>query len=195
MDFDRRFDEKIDVIDLIINVLKEHEKTLDELVSRLEEAQSIRAPAESPRTAAAPRAASVRAVLKNWSEFSRRGEGADLVAFDIVDGRFKVNAFSGGVLYVYEEEIPGLEIHYKMVEERALIDSIDIVKAGLVPAALRGKLDCGIEFTKREIELKQPNGASVHKIVYDVDPVTARSWVAYQLGVDEENILQGELQI
>lgn len=195
MDFDRRFDEKIDVIDLIINVLKEHEKTLDELVSRLEEAQSIRAPTESPRTAAVPRAASVRAVLKNWSEFTRRGEGADLVAFDIVDGRFKVNAFSGGVLYVYEEEIPGLEIHYKMVEERALIDSIDIVKAGLVPAALRGKLDCGIEFTKREIELKQPNGASIHKIVYDIDPVTARSWVAYQLDVDDENILQGELQI
>jgi hypothetical protein len=195
MDFDRRFDEKIDVIDLIINVLKEHEKTLDELVSRLEEAQSIRAPAESPRTVVAPRATSVRAVLKNWSEFTRRGEGADLIAFDIVDGWFKVNAFSEGVLYVYEEEIPGLEIHYKMVEERAIIDSIDIVKAGLVPAALRGKLDCGIEFTKREIEFKQPNSAPVHKIIYDIDPVTARSWVAYQLSVDEENILQGEIQI
>ena len=34
------FDEKVDVIDLIINVLKEHEKTLDELISRLEEALS-----------------------------------------------------------------------------------------------------------------------------------------------------------
>jgi hypothetical protein len=195
MGFDRRFDEKIDVIDLIINVLKEHEKTLDELVSRLEEAQSTRTPVESPKAAVAPRSVAVRAVLKNWSEFRRRGEGSDLVAFDTDGGRFKVNAFAGGVLYVYEEEIPGLEIHYKMVDERALIDSIDIGKAELVPAALRGKLDCGIEFTKREIELKQPNGASVHKIIYDIDPETARIWVAYQLEVDEENILHGELKI
>ena len=32
------FDEKVDVIDLIINVLKDHEKTLDELIFKLEEA-------------------------------------------------------------------------------------------------------------------------------------------------------------
>jgi hypothetical protein len=195
MNFDRRFDEKIDVIDLIINVLKEHEKTLDELVSRLEEAQSIQTPIESLKTASAPQAIAVRVVLKNWSEFRRRGEGSDLIAFNMDGGHFKVNAFAGGVLYVYEEEIPGLEIHYKMVNEKALIDSINIGKAALVPTALRGKLDCGIEFSKREIELKQPNGASVHKIIYDIDPRTARSWVAYQLEIDEEKILQGELRI
>ena len=41
MGFEHGYDEKIDVIDLIINVLKEHEKKLDELVTRLEEAPLV----------------------------------------------------------------------------------------------------------------------------------------------------------
>jgi len=39
--------QKIDVLDLVINVLREHEKKLDSLVSRLEKAESIRIQAKS----------------------------------------------------------------------------------------------------------------------------------------------------
>jgi len=39
--------QKIDVLDLIINVLKGHEKKLDSLISRLEKAESIRIQAKS----------------------------------------------------------------------------------------------------------------------------------------------------
>ena len=48
MGFKSDFDEKIDVIDLIINVLKDHEKKLDELVSRLENTASIETPGHEP---------------------------------------------------------------------------------------------------------------------------------------------------
>jgi hypothetical protein len=196
MDFDERFDEKIDVIDLIINVLKEHEKTLDELIGRLEQTQTIVTPPEVEAEIGAIRAAAaVKAILKNWLEFRNRCEGAKLVAVNTEGECFKVSALANGVLHIYEEKVPDLEILYKIEDNRALIDNLQIGKAGLLPSALKGKLDCGIEFTKKDIEMKQPNGILVHKIIYYIEPGTARSWVAYQLGVNEEEIFQGELQI
>ena len=128
MDFDERFDEKIDVIDLIINVLKEHEKTLDELIGRLEETQSIIPPPEVETEIEAMRAAAaVKAILKNWLEFRNRCEGAKLVAVNTEGECFKVSAIANGVLYIYEEEVPSLEILYKIEDNKALIDNLQIL--------------------------------------------------------------------
>jgi hypothetical protein len=204
MGFESGFDEKIDVIDLIINVLKDHEKKLDELVARLEEAMVAGAPAQAPqereprqrvkREQEPPEGAAVKATLKKWTEFTERCASADLVVFDVDDGSFKVSAMAGGILYTYEEEIPDMEIRYKKVDEKVHIDSIDISSAGLVPAALRGRLDCGLEFDRKEVEVELPDGSSVYKVVYTIDPGTARSWIAYQLAIDEDSIVQGELR-
>jgi len=199
LSFEGDIDEKIDVIDLIINVLKEHEKKLDELVSRLE-AQATgaptkqskkRKPVESPPTAGA----SIVAAMRRWTEFAERCSGAGLVAFDVEGGCFKVSAVANGVVYTYSEAIPGMEISYRMVEGKAHVDSVDISSAELVPAALRGKMDCGLEFKKRDVKVDMADGSSVHRIVYEIDPDAARSWLAYQLGVEEDSVVQGELKI
>ena len=52
--------EKMDVIDLIIETLKEHEKALDEIVSRLD--ARINGEAREPREIQTPD----RSSLKNW---------------------------------------------------------------------------------------------------------------------------------
>ncbi len=52
--------EKMDVIDLIIETLKEHEKALDEIVSRLD--ARINGEARKPREIHTPD----RSSLKNW---------------------------------------------------------------------------------------------------------------------------------
>jgi hypothetical protein len=194
MGMERGFDEKIDVIDLIINVLKEHEKTLDELVSRLEEAQTIPAEVRAPQEPPKQVGAAVTAVLKRWTEFTGRCSGAQLVAFDIADGFFEASAVAGGVVYVYREEVPSLDIQYTKRDEGVHIESIDISKAGLMPVALRGKLDCGLEFEKKEVEVELPGGRAVHKILYEVDPGTVKSWLTYQLGVDDSIVVQGKLE-
>jgi hypothetical protein len=194
MGMERGFDEKIDVIDLIINVLKEHEKTLDELVSRLEEAQTIPAEVRAPQEPSKQVGAAVTAVLKRWIEFAGRCSGAQLVAFDIADGFFEASAVAGGVVYVYREEVPSLDIQYTKRDEGVHIESIDISKAGLMPVALRGKLDCGLEFEKKEVEVELPGGRAIHKILYEVDPGTVKSWLAYQLGVDDSIVVQGKLE-
>jgi hypothetical protein len=200
MGFESGFDEKIDVIDLIINVLKDHEKQLDVLVARLEEALAAEAPKRTPQERELIErepagGAAVTASLKKWTEFTRRCASAGLVAFDVDRGNFKVSATVGGVLYTYEEEVPDMENRYKKVDEKVHIDSIDISSARLVPTALKGRLDCGLGFEKNEVEVELPDGGSVYKVVYTIDPGTAQSWIAYQLGVEEASIVQGELRI
>lgn len=194
MGMERGYDEKIDVIDLIINVLKDHEKKMDELVSRLEEAQVTPAEVKVPREPPKQVGAVITAALKRWDEFTGRCSGAQLVAFDIAYGFFEASAVAGGVIYVYREEIPRLDIQYTKGDEGVHIESIDISKAGLMPAALRGNLDCGLEFEKKEVEVGLPGGSVVHKIIYDIDPGTAKSWLAYQLGVDDSAVIQGNLK-
>lgn len=191
---ERGFDEKIDVIDLIINVLKDHEKTLDELVTRLEETQATSVEAKAPQGPQRHVSARVTAVLKKWVEFTQRCSGAQLIAFDIEDEFFEASAVAGGVVYIYREEIPSMDIQYVRGEAGARIESIDISKAGLMTSALRGRLDCGLEFEKKDIDVALQDGRTVHKIVYDIDPGTARSWLAYQLGVDDSSIVHGKLK-
>ena len=197
MGIERGFDEKIDVIDLIISVLREHEGKLDELVSRLEEAQvtpvQVRAPQE-PRAPSEQVGAAITVVLKSWADFTGRGSGAKLVAVDVADGFFEASAVAGGVVYVYREEIPSLDIQYTKGDDGVSIESIDISKAGLMSAALKGRLDCGLEFEKRDVEVELPGGRAIHKILYHIDPGTAKSWLAYQLGVDDSAVIQGRLQ-
>jgi hypothetical protein len=197
MGMERGFDEKIDVIDLIISVLREHEGKLDELVSRLEEAQvtpvQVRA-LQEPREPPEQVGAAITAILKSWADFTGRGSGAKLVAVDIADGFFEASAVAGGVVYIYREEIPSLDIQYTKGDDGVRIESIDISKANLMPAALKGRLDCGLEFEKRDVEVELPGGRAVHKILYHIDPGTAKSWLAYQLGVDDSAVIQGRLQ-
>jgi len=200
MGFKSDFDEKIDVIDLIINVLKDHEKKLDELVSRLENTDSVETPRHQPPT----RAPEMKAVsggkpvasarLKRWAEFQKQARSPELVAFDSDAGRFTVSALAGRVIYTYAESIPSMEIEYSGDEGKSRIDGINISRAELIPAAFRGKLDCGLELKMNKYDVSMPDGGLMHKINYFIDPEIAKQWLAYQLEVDDDRVVQGELK-
>jgi hypothetical protein len=200
MGFESDFDEKIDVIDLIINVLKDHEKKLDELVSRLENTDSVETPRHQPPT----RATQMKAVsggkpvasvlLKRWTEFQNQARSSELVAFDSDEGRFTVSALAGRVVYTYAESIPSMEIEYSGDEEKSRIDGINISRAELIPAAFKGKLDCGLELKTNKYDATRPDGSLIHKINYYIDPEIAKQWLAYQLEVDDDRVVQGELK-
>jgi hypothetical protein len=207
MGIERSFDDKIDVMDLIINVLKDHESKLDELVSRLENLPPPRAgiaddsEAEAEDEPQSPAVGSSRqggpvvtAVLKRWTDFRSKCASSRLVAFDTEESVFEVSSLAGGVVYVYREEIPSMGITYREDGEGARVEGIDFSKPGLMPAALREKLDCGLEFTRRDLETKMDDSRTLHKIIFEIDPMVARSWIAYQLGVDDSDVVQGKLQ-
>jgi hypothetical protein len=201
--FERSFDEKIDVIDLIINVLKDHEAKLDELVSRLEDTQisslemeeppKTREPKEVRRAPTKAPGPVISVVLKRWSEFVERGESAELVAFDTENGVFEVSAYVGDTVYVYKEEIPRMEMLFRGGEKRARIEEIDISSPELLSMALKGTLDCGLELIKRNIESEMDDGKILHQIVYEVDPVVTKSWIKFQLGLDNADVVQGKI--
>ncbi len=206
MGIDKSFDEKIDVIDLIINVLKDHEIKLDELVSRLESIPQratriedpepsesyIRSIPSEPRRQIGP---PVTAILDRWTDFRLKCQSARLVTFDSKEGTFKVSAIAGGIVYIYNEDMPSMGITYKENGEGARVEGIDINKPGLMPTALREKLDCGLEFDREDITTQLDDGRSLHKIIYKIDSGTARSWIAYQLGIDDSDVVQGILKI
>jgi hypothetical protein len=201
MGFESDFDEKIDVIDLIINVLKDHERKLDELVSRLENTESVSTPGQEPLI----RASGIKAgsggkpvasvVFKKWTEFHGQAKSSEIVTFDSNEGCFTVSALVGSLLYTYNETIPSMEIEYSGDEGKSHIKGINISRAELIPAAFKGKLDCGLELKMIKYDVSLPDGGLKHKINYFIDPVITKQWLAYQLEVDDDRVVQGELKL
>lgn len=185
------FDEKMDAIDLIINVLREHEKSLDELVSRLEELLAKAAPMGEGAGLERP---TIRALVRDWKEFRERCSGAGIASFEVQDRQFRVMALKGGVLHTYEEMVPDMEIRFRERENRVVIDEVELRGRELVPAALRGRLNCGLEVSMRGEEMRMPDGVSLYRVVYDVEAERARNWLAGQLKMDPKNIVHGRLQ-
>ena len=197
MGFERGFDEKIDVIDLIINVLKDHEKRMDELISRLEVTQPPKSslPFIDYRSTTPPSRANVSVSVTKWRDFREKGSTSSLVSFEIMDKKLHVFALGNGILYNYVEEIPEMEIKYNKLDKKVQIESIDVNTADLMQVALGGKLDCGLELTKREYDVEINDEISMRKIVYTINPETVKEWLAYQLGLNDKDIIQGKIKI
>jgi len=189
------YDEKVDVIDLIINVLRDHEKTLDGLIAKLEEVLSGSAPVPVAAVKTEVGRPAVSVVIREWTGFRERCLEANLVTFEIENKRFKVSAVKDGILYCYEEEMPEMEIRYKEEEKKAIIEGIDIRSTELVPTVLRGKLHCGLDISVKGTEVKMPDGVAVYKVLYDIDAEGAKSWLAKQLKTEKKNIIRGKIQI
>lgn len=186
-------DDRVDIIDLLINLLKDHEKKLDDLSFRLEKLLEERDLTELIPREPRPVGIRVSAVLRSWTEFIRQCRGASPIALDVDRDRFKVTAVAGGILYAYEEEIPSMEIRYQVDDEGRKRTSIEVSDIALALTALRGKLDCGLELEKRDVEASLPDGGSAHNVVFYLNPYTARVWLADQMGVDPSSIILGEL--
>ena len=184
-------DDKVDMLDLLINLLKEHEQKMDELTYRLESLlDERRAPAEPPRRA--PERLGVVARVSSWGEFKRQCTGALSVAVELDERIFKVTALSRNILFAYEEEVPVMEvIHGDEGEET----TYTVTDASLMLKSFMGTLDCGLELDRRVIDSALPDGGAAQRVVYYVDPGTARSWLADQLAVEESSIILGALSL
>jgi len=196
------YDEKVDVIDLIINVLREHEKSLDDLVARLEnvvtKTESVRPSStktEIPASKIEVPKIMISAVIRNWAEFRDKTLSAGLVAFDVDEKRFNVSAFKDGILYSYNEDIPELELRFKEKDQRIDLEGLEIGRVETVPTILRGRLKCGLEVSLKGLDVKLPEGSSIYKVSYDIDDDEARSWLGFQLKTDKKNIIRGVIKV
>jgi len=185
---------RVDVFDLIINALSEHERRFDDLVARLEKtldkSTSSDATADVHIDQAKP---VVSATLACWQEFKQKCVGSNIVAFNLEEKRFKVSGVKDGVLFTYQEELPDMEIRLMEKNERAVADDVD--GDASIPTVLRSKLKCGLEVSVNGVKSKQPNGVVAYKVNYDLNEKDVRAWLVLQLKTDKRNVIQGKLLI
>jgi hypothetical protein len=96
--------EKINALDLVISVLKEHEKTLDSLIEKLEDVlKDHSATSEKTKTTTGAKY-SVNILCDEWNEFREACIGAEAVLFRL-DDRLSIKALQGRITYEYREPI------------------------------------------------------------------------------------------
>ena len=185
-------DDRVDMLDLLINLLKEHEKKMDELTYRLETLLDERTPPTEPPRRTPEGISGVVARVSSWREFKRQCTGALSVAVEIDERIFKVTALSRNILFAYEEEVPVLEVAQRNGGRET---TYAVTDASLTLKSLMGTLDCGLELGRRVIDSALPDGGAVQRVVYYVDPGTAKSWLAEQLALEESSIILGALSL
>ncbi len=185
-------DDRVDMLDLLINLLKEHEKKMDELAYRLETTlDERRTQTEAPRRTP-DRISGVIARVSSWREFKRQCTGALSAAVEIDERIFKATALTRNILFAYEEEIPVLEVTQR---DGGRETTYAVTDASLTLKSLMGTLDCGLELDRRVIDSALPDGGRVQRVIYYVDPGAAKSWLADQLALEESSIILGALSL
>lgn len=188
-------DEKVDVIDLIINVLKEHEKSLDAQLARLEDMLNSDRAALSPQGEAKGRRSRVKVTINEWPEFREKSTGPQMLAFNTSDDKLEVSALKDDVIYVYREKIPEFSMVVEKGEGRVAIKEGDLGDLFDALSLIAGGLKCGLSVKHRKVDLKLPDGNVVQKIIFEVDVEIAKSWLSKQLGIEETSIILGSIEI
>lgn len=180
--------DKVEVMDFLINVLKEHEKSLDFLISR---AENVLAENEEKLGAdGGSHDSPIKVVLRDWAEFKRRLENVELVCFDLVDQVFIVSAKTRQKLYEYRERAPDLTL--EMNDNNILITSSDKVHDDL--SLLNNRLTIGLELSYKKEAAGKPE-ENKHKIIYYIDPQYTRKWLSDELGIHQDYIVCGDIEL
>ncbi len=125
--FEMSDSEKMNALDFVINVLREHEKNLDLLISKLEEIVSelpvaireISEISEKPKEEKAPAPAAmvceskgekiskaqVKIICDDWGDFKEACHRAEIIAFH-QNETLIIKALQGNIIYEYREFIP-----------------------------------------------------------------------------------------
>jgi hypothetical protein len=187
--------EKIDVIDLIINVLREHEKTLDTLISKLETTIDSAPKRDGESVRQVPPHNKYSIIVDNWPEFKERSSKADLAIFSMKDNKLTISVIKENFVYSYEESVSEITMTIEKINEKILVKGLELSKIENHPLVFNGRLKCGLTLTDRKSEFKLPDGNIIQKINYELDNGETKNWLAKQLEIKRENIIVGEIGV
>jgi hypothetical protein len=166
--------DRVEVMDFLINVLKDHEKSLDALISRAEDVMAEKQGLQEALRNGIPDSPQIKIVLKDWSEFRRRLKDLDLICFDLVGSVFIVSASAGQKIYEFREAIPLNASGYVKMDDKA--------------EAYR--LSIGLELHSSGAEKKSERGHA-----FELEPQYTRSWLSNNLGVHQDFIVCGGIEL
>jgi len=157
---DTDFQEKMDILDLIINILKEHEGNLQRLANKFESVLNNLYSVETRITGlnesfsqflfskeANPKELKPAALVecKEWKEFKEKSTGAHMIAFEVDIKIFTVNSLSGNIVYRYSESLPELKLQVEEGEKRYIVKKMAFDSCGDLYPVFERRLKCGLE--------------------------------------------------
>jgi len=180
--------DKVEVMDFLINVLKDHEKSLDTLISR---AEDVIEDDQSPRTVS-QNPPPLKITLRDWAEFKDRAREAELVCFEMMNSMFLCKVIARNKVYIYKEKTPEIELE-KGEGDNLVLSGFNLGDLEEGFSCLNGMLDIGLELVakkvKRSNDLKHPT----HKILHELDTRYTKNWLSRELGIHRDFIVQGSV--
>lgn len=201
-------EKKIDALDMVINVLREHEASLDQICKRLnglvseirgwkalgvegEEARDVEVLMRPKKSKLNVKAFSIKVkrnnveIVKDWESFKVKSKGADLVIFDVTGTRFNLYSVVEPRIYKYVEDVVNEGVEGSYYVEAAPFSG----------EATSGRLRGGLEFPMRYTSSFTPEEELAIELSIRIDPNKVRSWLSEQLGIDERKVLPGRIRI
>jgi hypothetical protein len=178
--------DKVEVMDFLINVLKDHEKSLDTLITR---AEGVMEEKNAPRNLV-QNPPSLKIKLKDWEEFCDRAVDAELICFDLVDTTFFCNAITENKVYRYSEEVPEITLELTEDENNVVLSGINMGKNVDSLSLLNGQLSIGLELRSQKIR----NSGEKHRILYELDDLYTKNWLSRELGIHRDFVVRGNIE-
>jgi hypothetical protein len=202
MESDSGYREKMDALDLIMNALKDHEKRLDEISHRLEQAfeevktgepSRVKGAREVQRIEAPPRMRSPQVLFSKWSEFKGTCKDGTMVAFEVDENRFHVSVLVDEGVFTYEETLPNTT--FKVVEEQSSfsIDRDALNHIDSFQFLIEGKLKCGLTLSIKSSRTVLKETEYLFELNYNLEPDEAKTFLSRELGVLKAKIVEGKI--
>ncbi|MBM3291603.1 hypothetical protein FJY84_02880 [Candidatus Bathyarchaeota archaeon] len=188
--------EKIDVIDFIINILKEHEKSLDTQIARMEDILNNKnISTKSEKSIPSDKERIIRVDIKNWNEYQEKTNKPEIASFDIINDEFIVNAIKRNILYYYNESISEVTMTIEKNVDKINIRGIEVKKIEDHPIISNGRLNCGLMLKPVKTEFNTPENNIIQKITYHIDVEETRKWLSQKLNIDKDSVINGKISI
>ncbi|MCW4020393.1 MAG: hypothetical protein NWF14_04100 [Candidatus Bathyarchaeota archaeon] len=188
------FKEKVDVLDLMITILREHDDALSKIAERFdaiydnmstfEEKVSMldrfleRLNGIEVRSLVGPvglKGPLVTVKCKDWLNFRGASQGAALVAFEVKDNEIILSSITDLFVYTYVEGLP---------------EAMLLMSGRIRDGFKRGAADGGAGTTTSKGSSSENRG-SVYKVI--PSPSIVKRWLSSELGAPEEAVIEGRV--
>ena len=195
------FQEKMDALDLIISVLRDHEKKLDEVSNRLggivnelkaKEAERGREALKGGRVTEIPTSRRMPLVTYNrWDEFKVRCEGSAITAFQVEKNTFHVYSVSDEEIFGYSESLPKDRIMVSEGEGQYSIEKKYIRSIDDLTFLISGRLRCGLNVSIEVSKTALPGRKSMFELDYSFESGKVKEFLSKELNLPRDKIVEG----
>ncbi len=186
--------EKMDVLDLIINVLKEHEKNLSKYISRLEESiKRLERRVEEKEGEKALKEAKIKVEIKEWSEFKKQAIKPESVYFEVNDRFFQVEALKEAKINLYRERLPRLIVEVEREGGKYVLKRLLMSDAEDLPLILNSELKCGFKAPLRSSIVEESENKLRVEVSLGIEISKIKSWISNELSFPVKKLVKGKV--